>query len=85
MHLLLEGGSGLLGSAFEHRLIDHVAAFIAPRLIGGTGAPSPIGGPGLASMQDAYRLQQVSIQTIDEDVLFEGEMSYTVQQTDIGN
>jgi diaminohydroxyphosphoribosylaminopyrimidine deaminase / 5-amino-6-(5-phosphoribosylamino)uracil reductase len=85
MHLLLEGGGGLLGSAFEHNLIDHVAVFIAPKLIGGTGAPSPIGGPGLAVMQDARRLLHVSIQTIDEDLLIEGEMSYTAKQTGIGN
>ena len=85
MHLLLEGGSSLLGSAFEHKLIDHVAAFVAPKLIGGQGAPSPIGGVGLAVMQHAHRLYQVSFQTFAEDLLIEGEMSYTAEENNIGN
>ncbi|EFH81036.1 bifunctional diaminohydroxyphosphoribosylaminopyrimidine deaminase/5-amino-6-(5-phosphoribosylamino)uracil reductase RibD [Ktedonobacter racemifer] len=85
MHLLLEGGSSLLGSAFEHKLIDHVAAFVAPKLIGGEGAPSPIGGAGLAIMQHAHRLQQVSFQTVAEDLLIEGEMSYTAEENNRGN
>lgn len=85
MHLLLEGGSNLLGTAFGHNLIDHVAAFTAPKLIGGAGAPSPIGGSGLAVMQHALRLQGVSIQTIDEDLLIEGEIPHIVEQTTIGN
>lgn len=85
MHLLLEGGSSLLGSAFEHKLIDHVVAFVAPKLIGGEGAPSPIGGAGLAIMQHAHRLQQVSFQTVAEDLLIEGEMSYTAEDNNRGN
>lgn len=85
MHLLLEGGGNLLGSAFDHRLIDHIAAFVAPRLIGGTGAPSPIGGSGLAFMHQAYRLEQISYQTFAEDLLIEGEVMYPVEEGDPGN
>lgn len=84
MHLLIEGGSSLLGSAFEHRLIDHVAAFVAPKLIGGKAAPSPIGGSGLTSMQDAYHLQQLSFQTFAEDMLIEGEVCYPGSENNPG-
>lgn len=85
MHVLLEGGSRLLGSAFEHNLIDHVAAFIAPKIVGGTEAPSPIGGAGLAVMQDARRLQNVSTQIIDGDLLIEGDITAPAEQTSIEN
>jgi diaminohydroxyphosphoribosylaminopyrimidine deaminase/5-amino-6-(5-phosphoribosylamino)uracil reductase len=84
MHLLIEGGSSLLGSAFEHRLIDHVAVFVAPKLIGGKAAPSPIGGPGLALMRDAYHLRQLSFQTVAEDVLIEGEVCYPGRENNSG-
>jgi diaminohydroxyphosphoribosylaminopyrimidine deaminase / 5-amino-6-(5-phosphoribosylamino)uracil reductase len=76
MHLLIEGGSGVLGSAFDSQLVDHVAAFIAPKIIGGQTAPSPVGGTGLAAMIDAYQLQQVKIQPVGEDILVEGEVAY---------
>ncbi|MBV9615721.1 MAG: bifunctional diaminohydroxyphosphoribosylaminopyrimidine deaminase/5-amino-6-(5-phosphoribosylamino)uracil reductase RibD, partial [Ktedonobacteraceae bacterium] len=56
MHVLIEGGAHLLGSAFDHHCIDHVAAFIAPRLIGGYQAPSPIAGQGLTKMEQACQL-----------------------------
>lgn len=85
MHLLLEGGSSLLGSAFEHGLIDRVAAFVAPRLIGGRGAPSPIGGSGLARMQQACHLEQVSYQMFAEDLLIEGNVAYPAEESNPGN
>jgi diaminohydroxyphosphoribosylaminopyrimidine deaminase/5-amino-6-(5-phosphoribosylamino)uracil reductase len=74
MHVLLEGGAHLLGNAFDHALIDSVAVFIAPKLVGGAEAPSPLKGLGLASMQDAVRLHHLRTQIIDEDVLVEGEL-----------
>jgi diaminohydroxyphosphoribosylaminopyrimidine deaminase/5-amino-6-(5-phosphoribosylamino)uracil reductase len=72
MHVLIEGGSAVLGSAFDRQLIDHVAVFIAPKISGGKAAPSPIGGTGLAAMTDALQLQQVKIEQIGADVLVEG-------------
>jgi diaminohydroxyphosphoribosylaminopyrimidine deaminase/5-amino-6-(5-phosphoribosylamino)uracil reductase len=72
MHLLIEGGSTVLGSAFDRQLIDHVAAFIAPKISGGKAAPSPVGGTGLAAMTDALQLQQVNIEQIGADVLVQG-------------
>ncbi len=76
MHVLIEGGSTLLGNAFSLSLIDHVAAFIAPKLVGGTAASSPIGGEGLASMKDARLLQDVRTQVIAGDLLVEGEIMH---------
>ncbi len=74
MHVLLEGGAQLLGSAFDQSLIDHVAVFIAPKLVGGSEAPSPIQGHGLASMKDAFHLESMRSQLISEDLLIEGEI-----------
>lgn len=76
MHILVEGGAAILGSAFDQRCIDHVAAFIAPKLVGGATAPSPIAGNGLASMAHAWRLQDMQTRMLGEDVLVEGEVSY---------
>src|SRR5690606_13312151 len=43
-NLLVEGGSRLLGLLFDQRAIDELHVFIAPKLIGGQEAPSPVGG-----------------------------------------
>ncbi len=74
MHVLLEGGMQLLGEAFAHHFIDHVAVFIAPKLIGGHAAPTPLGGRGIAQMANALSLQTVQIQQIGNDLLIEGEL-----------
>lgn len=77
VHVLLEGGAHLLGSAFDQSLIDHVVAFIAPKLIGGSNAPSPIQGHGLALMKAAAHLKNMRSQLLGEDILIEGEMQYS--------
>ncbi len=76
VHVLLEGGATLLGSAFDQHCIDHVVVFIAPILIGGGEAPSPIGGEGLAELIHACRLHNRQLQFLGEDVLVEGDAVY---------
>ena len=39
-------------------------AFIAPKIIGGTSAPSPVGELGLSMMTDALQLKEVEIKAI---------------------
>jgi diaminohydroxyphosphoribosylaminopyrimidine deaminase/5-amino-6-(5-phosphoribosylamino)uracil reductase len=75
MHVLLEGGGKLLGTALDLGQIDHVAAFISPKLIGGQAAPSPIGGIGLASMQNAHTLKNIHTQVFEQDILIEGDLA----------
>ena len=76
MHILIEGGAKVLGSAFDQHCIDSVAAFIAPKLIGGSDAPSPIEGRGLPMMSQAHPLQNVRMSILDGDVLVEGDVLY---------
>lgn len=71
-NVLVEGGSGLLGSLFDQRLIDEVQCFISPKLVGGQTAPSPIGGAGLESMSRALHLEDVHVEILDGDVYLQG-------------
>ncbi|PQO43696.1 bifunctional diaminohydroxyphosphoribosylaminopyrimidine deaminase/5-amino-6-(5-phosphoribosylamino)uracil reductase RibD [Blastopirellula marina] len=71
-NLLVEGGAGLLGQLLELGQIDEVLAFVAPKLIGGSGAPSPIGGLGGADMMTALQLTDVSVETLGDNVLVHG-------------
>lgn len=70
--ILLEGGSRLNGSMLDRGLIDRVAGFIAPILVGGQEAVSPIGGFGVDCVGDALRLRDVGWSTLGPDLLIEG-------------
>ena len=70
--VLVESGGTLLASLVEQRLVDEVAAFIAPRLVGGVDAPGPIGGRGVEDMGAALDLVDVTYQKVGRDVLVRG-------------
>lgn len=74
MSVLCEGGGTLLGSMFDEQLIDRVYAFVAPRLVGGADAITPLGGQGIASMPDAVALRDVRVEQFGDDVLIVGDL-----------
>lgn len=70
--LLVEGGGTLLGTLFDLGLVDKVAAFISPLIIGGHSAPSPVGGKGIASVSQALKLKHLTTEKFEDDVLVVG-------------
>lgn len=72
--VLVEGGSRILGAFFDAGLVDRIAAFVAPVVVGGWTAPGPVGGRGCESMSDAMRVSEVSITSFDSDVLIQGSV-----------
>lgn len=71
-NLLVEGGGQLVGSLFDAHLIDEVHAFIAPKLIGGSAAPGPIGGTGIDRMSEATVLDRPEFEMVDGDLYLHG-------------
>ena len=70
--LLVESGGTLLGSLFDQRLVDKVVAFVAPTVIGGRDAPTPVGGTGVQKAADALRLERVEVLQLGGDVAMIG-------------
>lgn len=66
-NLLVEGGAQLLGAFFDAEAIDEVEVYIAPKLLGGAQAPSPIAGLGVASIAEALKLAHHQIEPLGED------------------
>ena len=73
--LLLEGGGTLAWAFFEARAVDRVAWFIGPKLLGGAGA-TPLGGLGVARMEDAFTLDGMRTEELDGDLLVSGRVRY---------
>jgi diaminohydroxyphosphoribosylaminopyrimidine deaminase/5-amino-6-(5-phosphoribosylamino)uracil reductase len=71
--MLVEGGGELHAAFVEAKLVDRLAVFIAPRLIGGAAAPTAVGGRGLA-LPEALRLESPSVRSVGDDWLIEGDV-----------
>lgn len=69
--ILLEGGGELNYSALEAGLVDKVALYLAPKIIGGKEAPSFVGGQGFPTINEAIDLKDVNIRCLGEDYLLE--------------
>src|SRR5208337_754462 len=68
-NILVEGGSEVLGSFLDADAIDEVHVFIAPRLVGGTGARTPIGGRGVERIAGSLSLTEWRVGEVGGDVL----------------
>ncbi len=78
--LLVEGGSALAGAFADARLLDKVTCFIAPRIIGGCGALSAIGGQGAAALHETLDLTEVVIERFEPDLALTGYAGRAISQ-----
>lgn len=72
VNILVEGGGGVLGTLFDTRLVDKVVAFVAPVIIGGSDAASPVGGLGAETMRESARLRYVTTRRFGGDTAIIG-------------
>ncbi|MDR7519414.1 MAG: bifunctional diaminohydroxyphosphoribosylaminopyrimidine deaminase/5-amino-6-(5-phosphoribosylamino)uracil reductase RibD [Armatimonadota bacterium] len=75
LSVLIEGGGTVNASALASGVVDKVIALIAPRLIGGAQAPTPVDGPGLNGVNGAVRLRDVQVQPLGGDLAVEGYLA----------
>jgi diaminohydroxyphosphoribosylaminopyrimidine deaminase/5-amino-6-(5-phosphoribosylamino)uracil reductase len=70
--VLVEGGAGILGAFLDKGLVDQVAVFIAPKVVGGGGAVPAVAGRGGARMADALEVVEPQYHRFGGDLLLEG-------------
>lgn len=70
--VLLEGGSELNFFALNEGIVDKVCFFIAPKIIGGREAKTPIGGSGIERLSDAINIKDIEIKRFENDIMIEG-------------
>ena len=70
--VLWECGGVLAASAIDQGAVQKVLAFIAPKIIGGNNAPTPVGNLGFTTMTQALCLERVEMRIVGSDCLVEG-------------
>lgn len=67
--VMVEGGGQLNFSMLNQGLVDRIYAFIAPKIIGGSTALTPVEGEGFLELSQAVQLTDVESKMLDSDVL----------------
>ncbi|MCS6884800.1 MAG: bifunctional diaminohydroxyphosphoribosylaminopyrimidine deaminase/5-amino-6-(5-phosphoribosylamino)uracil reductase RibD [Acidobacteriota bacterium] len=66
--LIVEGGSEINWQFITHSYVDKLTLFVAPLTVGGTSAPSFIGGQGFDTLSQALRFKIESVSQLDTDI-----------------
>ncbi len=78
--LLVEGGGEIHQAFFAEGCFDRVAVNLAPLIIGGRGAPGPVGGLGVNTIQEAYGLDNGQIVPMGKDFVVKGMREGCLQE-----
>lgn len=76
--ILLEGGGALNWTALQSGIVQKVQAYMAPKLLGGKKADTPVGGDGMPSPDAAVFLKNSQITRLGADFLIESEVDSDV-------
>jgi diaminohydroxyphosphoribosylaminopyrimidine deaminase/5-amino-6-(5-phosphoribosylamino)uracil reductase len=70
----VEGGAETLWEFFGAGLVDAVAVFVAPRVLGGAAATAAVGGAGFR-LRRAASIEGILVETVGEDFLVTGRVA----------
>ena len=73
--ILMEGGGILNASALDSGIVDKLIVFIAPKIIGGKSAPTPVEGEGVSLMTGALPVSNWTYEQIGTDLKIEGYLN----------
>ncbi|MEE9253267.1 MAG: bifunctional diaminohydroxyphosphoribosylaminopyrimidine deaminase/5-amino-6-(5-phosphoribosylamino)uracil reductase RibD [Thermodesulfobacteriota bacterium] len=74
MSVLIEGGASVAASALAKGVVDKVAIFFSPRLVGGDGL-SMIGPMGIREVKDSLGIYNVKVTAFGKEFVVEGYLS----------
>ena len=74
VRLLAEGGGEVLGSLFERGLVDEVAFFLAPKVLGGAGAKRAVAGTGFRRWRHGPAIAGLELTRVGPDLLARGRV-----------
>lgn len=70
--ILLEGGGTLNFQMLKDGLVAKLISFIAPKIIGGKEAKTPVEGQGIDLMDHAINIENLEVRQVGKDIMLEG-------------
>jgi len=67
--ILLEGGSTLNYAALQEGIVNRIEAYVAPKIFGGAGFYTPVGGEGVELATEALNCKLISTEQVGQDIL----------------
>ena len=67
--IMVEGGPKVLTSFMQQDLFDEIWAFVAPKIIGGSSAPTPFDGKGFSLVANSPAMEHMETITLGRDTL----------------
>ena len=71
--VLIEGGGQIHESALKAGIVNHVCAYIAPKIFGGKDAKTPVEGRGVEAPSRAALFTNLKYTRLGEDILLEAD------------
>ena len=69
--VLIEGGAATAARALAAKVVDKIAFFYAPKVVGGDGLPA-VAGLGIKNMQDSLAVRDINVEAVGKDILVTG-------------
>ncbi len=69
LHVLVEGGSRMMGRLFEQRLVDEVHVYVGAKLLADSGGMPAVVGDKKDKIGDGYAMSLLGVEAIAGDVL----------------
>jgi diaminohydroxyphosphoribosylaminopyrimidine deaminase/5-amino-6-(5-phosphoribosylamino)uracil reductase len=73
--LLIEGGGELAAAALRAGIVDKLAFFIAPKILGGRGSRPVVGGENPLSLGEALPLKHITYEQVGKDLQITGYLN----------
>jgi len=73
LNVMIEGGGATAGAFFDAGLIDKVNFFVAPIIVGGN--KTSVGGKGVETIAEAYKLKEIQTKQFEQDLLYSGKVT----------
>lgn len=67
--ILLEGGSTLNYAALQEKIVNRMEVYVAPKIFGGVGTFTPVGGEGVELATEGMECKLVKTEIIDRDIM----------------